>query len=312
MEQISLGQIARDLNFRSLNPDIDVETVMISHPDINRPALQLAGFFEHFDNNRIQVIGNVEMAYLHTLTAERRYEGFKELFARQIPCLIYCRDHMPEDQVRSLAARMQVPLLASHCFTSDVYAKVLRYLQEQLGPVQTIHGVLMDVMGVGVLITGESGIGKSEVALELIKRSHRLVADDAVELHRVNDARIVGRAPEITKNFIELRGVGIIDVMSLFGAQSIKNEQEVDMVIHLEEWNKDKVYDRLGSQEEYVKYLGNKIVCYRVPVRPGRNVAIIVETAAVNFRQKLMGYDALEKFYRRVQNNMMKGLDSGV
>ena len=310
MEQISLGQIARDLNFRSLTPDIDVEGVMISHPDINRPSLQLTGFFEHFDNNRIQIIGNVEMAYLSTLSPGQRKLVFKELFKRNIPCLIYCRDHLPEDQVRVLAEEYQVPLLASHCFTSDVASKTLRYLQEKLGPVQTIHGVLVDVMGVGVLITGESGIGKSEVALELIKRGHRLVADDAVELHRVNDVRIVGKAPEITKNFIELRGIGIIDVSTLFGFQSIKDEQDVDMAIRLESWDKEKVYDRLGSQEEYVKYLGNKITCYCIPVRPGRNVALIVETAAINFRQKRMGYDALEEFYRRVQNNMLKGMET--
>ena len=310
MDSISLSQIAADLNFRSLNPDVDIESVMISHPDINRPALQLAGFFEHFDNNRIQIIGNVEMAYLRTLSREQKIKVFTELFSREIPCLLYCRDHLPGEEVRVLADKYQVPLLASHCFTSDVYSKVLRYLQEKLGPVQTIHGVLVDVMGVGVLITGESGIGKSEVALELIKRGHRLVADDAVELHRVNDARIVGMAPEITKHFIELRGVGIIDVKALFGAQSIKDEQDVDMVIHLEDWNKDRVYDRLGSQEEYIKYLGNKIVCYNIPISPGRNAAIIVEAAAINFRQKNMGYDAVEELYRRVQSNMMKGLDS--
>ncbi len=310
MEKISLGQIARDLNFRSLTPDIDVESVMISHSDINRPSLQLVGFFEHFDNHRIQIIGNVEMAYLRTLTPEKRLSVFEELFKREIPCLIYCRDHMPDEDVYKLADKYQVPLLASHCLTSDVSSKVLRYLQEKLGPVQTIHGVLVDVVGVGVLITGESGIGKSEVALELIKRGHRLVADDAVELHRVNDVRIIGRAPEITKNFIELRGIGIIDVMSLFGAQSIKDEQDVDMVIHLQDWDKEMTFDRLGAQEEYIKYLGNKIIRYKVPVRPGRNVALIVETAAINFRQKRMGYDALEEFYRRVQNNMLKGIDN--
>ncbi|MDD6212470.1 MAG: HPr(Ser) kinase/phosphatase [Clostridiales bacterium] len=310
MDKISLNQVAVALNLRNLTPNIDIEGVMISHPDINRPALQLAGFFEHFDNKRIQIIGNVEMAYLKSLSRERKIEVFRMLFSKQIPCLVYCRDHMPDEDVRALAEEYQTPLLASHCFTSDVYAKVLRYLQEKLGPSLTIHGVLVDVFGEGVLIIGESGIGKSETALELIKRGHRLVADDAVELHRVNDARIVGRAPEVTRHFIELRGIGIIDVKALFGAESIKNEQDVDMVIRLEDWNKDKTYDRLGSQEDYIKYLGNKIVCYNIPIRPGRNLAVIVESAAVNFRQKKMGYDAMEELYKRIQNNMAKGIEN--
>ena len=309
MDKISLGQIARDLNYRLLTPDIDIETVMIDTPDINRPALQLTGFFEHFANNRIQMLGNVENAYLKTLTPERIKEIFTRLFDCNIPCLLYCADHMPDDVVRVLAEKHRVPILASHCLTSDVAAKSIRYLQEKLGPTQTIHGVLVDVVGVGVLITGESGIGKSEVALSLIKRGHRLVADDAVELHRVNDARIIGMAPEITRHFIELRGIGIIDVKALFGAESIKNEMDVDMVVHLENWDKEKKYARLGSQEDYVKYLGNKIVCYRVPIRPGRNTAVIVETAAINFRQKQMGYDAVQELYKRVQNNMMKGIE---
>ncbi|MCD8011531.1 MAG: HPr(Ser) kinase/phosphatase [Lachnospiraceae bacterium] len=310
MEGISLSQVAMDMNLRHLNPEVDIDGIRVTHWDVNRPALQMAGFFEHFDADRMQFIGNMEMAFLRTLTRERKNEVFRMLFSRNIPCLVYCRDHLPDEEVIGLADEYEVPLFASHCFTSDVYARVLRYLQEKLGPTQTIHGVLMDVAGVGILITGESGIGKSEAALELIKRGHRLVADDAVELHRINDAEIVGRAPEVTKHFIELRGIGIIDVKALFGAESVKDEQDVDMVIVLEDWNKDKTYDRLGSQEEYVKYLGNKILSCRIPIRPGRNVAIIVEAAAVNFRQKEMGYDAKEELYKRVQNNMLKGIES--
>ena len=308
MDRISLKEVAGDLNLRNLTPEIDIDQVMIGHPDINRPALQLAGFFEHFDNNRIQIVGNVEMAYIRTLSQERKREMFRMLFEQSIPCLVFCRDHMPDEDIMTLAREHNTPLLASHCFTSDVYAKVLRYLQEKLGPVQVIHGVLVDVFGEGVLITGESGIGKSETALELIKRGHRLVADDAVELHRVNDVRIVGKAPEVTRHFIELRGIGIIDVKALYGAESIKDEQDVNMVIHLEEWDKEKTYDRLGNKEEYVKYLGNKIQCYNVPIRPGRNVAVIVEAAAVNYRQKKMGYNAVDEFYKRVQENMMKNM----
>lgn len=167
-----------------------------------------------------------------------------------------------------------------------------------------IHGVLVDVFGEGVLITGESGIGKSETALELVKRGHRLVADDAVELRRVSEERLIGSAPEVTRHFIELRGIGIIDVKTLFGVESVKYEQNVDLVIRLEDWDPSKVYDRMGTNEEYVEYLGNKIICYSIPVRPGRNLAVIVESAAVNFRQKKMGYDAVQELYKRFQANM--------
>ncbi len=309
MDSISLRQVAEDMDLRELNPEVDTEQVQIYHPDINRPALQLAGFFEHFESERIQIVGNVEMAYLHTLTRERRNQVFRMLFDRNIPCLVYCRDHLPDEEIMAIATEHEVPLLATHCITSDVYTRILRYLQEKLGPSQTIHGVLMDVYGEGVLITGVSGIGKSEVALELIRRGHRLVADDAVELHRVNDTRIVGRAPEVTKHMIELRGIGIIDVKALYGAESVRDEQDLDMVIHLEDWDKDKVYDRLGAQEDYVKYLGNKVLCYNVPIRPGRNVAVIVETAAVNSRSKKMGYDAVKELYKRVESSMRRGLN---
>lgn len=306
MSEISVGQLARDNNLRSLTPDIDADEIILNVPNINRPALQLAGFFDHFDSHRVQIIGNVETAYVATLSREQKIYVFDKMFSFNIPCLVFCRNHMPDEDVLELARKYGVPLLASRCNTSDVFARVLRYLQETLAPTLTIHGVLMDIFGEGVLITGESGIGKSEAALELIKRGHRLVADDAVELHRVTEELLVGRAPEVTRHFIELRGIGIVDVKTLFGVESVKETQSVDMVINLEEWDRSKTYDRLGNKDEYVEYLGNKIICYSIPIRPGRNVAVIVESAAVNFRQKKMGYDALEEFYKRVQNNMIK------
>lgn len=185
-------------------------------------------------------------------------------------------------------------------------AEIIRWLGVQLAPCISIHGVLVDVYGEGVLITGESGIGKSEAALELIKRGHRLVSDDVVELRKVSDVTLVGSAPDITRHFIELRGIGIIDVKTLFGVESVKDTQSVDLVIKLEEWDRDKEYDRLGLHEEYTEYLGNKIVCHSLPIRPGRNLAIIVESAAVNHRQKKMGYNAAEALYKRVQANLAK------
>ena len=213
-------------------------------------------------------------------------------------------DH--EDMIE-LAKKYHKPLLSSHRITSDLMAEVIRWLGVELAPCISIHGVLMDVYGEGILIMGESGIGKSEAALELIKRGHRLVTDDVVEIKKVSDETLIGTAPDITRHFIELRGIGIIDVKSLFGVESIKETQGIDMVIKLEEWDRDKEYDRLGLHEEYTEYLGNKVVCHSLPIRPGRNLAIIVEAAAVNHRQKKMGYNAAQELYNRVTQNIMKG-----
>lgn len=208
-----------------------------------------------------------------------------------------------------LATQMNLPLFKSTKSTSDFMAEVIRFLKEQLAPCIVIHGVLVDVYGEGVLITGESGIGKSEAALELIKRGHRLVTDDAVEIRKISDDTLIGSAPGVTKYFIELRGIGIIDVKTLFGVESVKEKQQIDMVMQLEDWNKDTEYDRLGLEEEYTEYLGTKVVCHTLPIRPGRNLAVIVEAAAVNHRQKEMGYNAAKELYRRVQENMLKGAD---
>ena len=190
--------------------------------------------------------------------------------------------------------------------TSDVMAEVTRWLKAKLAPCISIHGVLVDVFGEGVLIMGESGIGKSEAALELLKRGHRLVSDDVVEIRKVSDETLVGSAPDITKYFIELRGIGIVDVKALFGVESVKNTQSIDMVIQLEEWDRNMEYDRLGLEEKYTEFLGNKVVCHNIPIRPGRNLAVIVETAAINYRQKKMGYNAAEELYRRVQENLAR------
>ena len=307
MDQISVGQLARAMNLVNLTPEIDLDSQMLKAEGIiNRPALQIAGFFEHFDYCRVQLIGNVEMAYLETITPERKAEIFRKMFGFAIPCMVFCRGHIPDDIILDAARKAVIPILTSKRVTADLYARILHYVQEKTAPTMVMHGVLIDVFGEGVLIIGESGIGKSEAALELIKRGHRLVADDAVELRRFNEERLIGSAPEVTRHFIELRGIGIIDVKTLFGVESVKDEQDVDMVIRLEEWDRAKTYDRLGTNEEYVEYLGNKIICYSIPVRPGRNVAVIVESAAVNYRQKKMGYDAVAELYKRVQNNMLR------
>lgn len=221
----------------------------------------------------------------------------------------FCRSQQPDQDLLELALKYEIPLLSSDASTSSFMAEIIRWLKVQLAPTISIHGVLVDVFGEGVLIMGESGIGKSEAALELIKRGHRLVTDDVVEIKKVSDETLIGTAPDITRHFIELRGIGIIDVKSLFGVESIKETQGIDMVIKLEEWDKDKEYDRLGLEETYTEILGNRVVSHNIPIRPGRNLAVIVETAAVNWRQRKMGYNAAQELYNRVQQNLNKGME---
>ena len=308
-EKVKLSKIVDKMGLENLTPDVDTSGIWLHVPDVNRPALQLTGFYDQFDNDRIQVIGNVEYSYLKSLSEEDRVSRYSQLLSSNIPCLVFCRDLSPEPEILKIASKYGIPILKSKGTTSAFVAEVIRWLNVQLAPCIVIHGVLVDVYGEGVLIVGESGIGKSEAALELIKRGHRLVTDDAVEIRKVSDETLIGTAPGVTKYFIELRGIGIIDVKTLFGVESIKETQQIDMVMKLEDWNKDKEYDRLGLEEEYIDYLGNKVVCHTLPIRPGRNLAVIVEAAAVDHRQKKMGNNAAKELYRRVQENLMKGDD---
>lgn len=303
-EELNVSKIIEKMSLKVLTPDIDISTKTVTVPDVNRPALQLAGFFDHFDNERVQIIGHVEAAYMQTLSAENKKERYDKLLSYNIPCLIYCRNLSPDEEMIEAARKYKIPILQSGKTTSSFEAEIIRWMKVELAPTISIHGVLVDVYGEGVLITGESGIGKSEAALELIKRGHRLVTDDVVEIKKVSDATLIGTSPEITRHFIELRGIGIVDVKTLFGVESVKEIQAIDMVIHLEDWDKEKEYDRFGLEEEYTEILGNKIVCHNLPIRPGRNLAVIVETAAVNYRQKKMGYNAAKELYNRVQNSI--------
>ena len=286
-------------------PEINTDEVKIIIPEVNRPALQLAGFFEHFDKERVQIIGNVECAFLDNMQRQNRQWVYEKLMSSGIPCLILCRGNKPDDDLISAGLKYGVPIMSTDTATSSFNAELSRWLNVELAPCITRHGVLVDVYGEGVLIMGESGIGKSEAALELIKRGHRLVTDDVVEIRRVSDETLIGTSPAITKHFIELRGIGIIDVKALFGVESILDSARIDMVIQLEEWSRDKEYDRMCLEERYTEFLGNKVVCHKIPIRPGRNLAVIVEAAAVNHRQKRMGYNAAVELYNRVQKNMM-------
>lgn len=306
METIAFSKIIENYGLKNHTPNIDPEKVIISTPELNRPALQLAGFFEHFDKERVQIIGNVEFAFLQNMERKNRLWVYDKLMSSGIPCLILCRGIEPDKDMLDAAYKNGVPVCSTEEATSRFDAELARWLNVQLAPSMTIHGVLVDVYGEGVLIMGESGIGKSEAALELIKRGHRLVTDDVVEIRKVSDETLVGTSPAITKHFIELRGIGIIDVKALFGVESILDTINIDMVIKLEEWNREKEYDRLGLEDSYTEFLGNKVVCYSIPIRPGRNLAVIVEAASVNHRQKKMGYNAAQELYNRVTENIMK------
>ena len=309
MASVSLKAIIEWMKLDNLTPDLDISKIRITQPDINRPALQLAGYVEHFEATRLQVIGFVEYTYMEGLAEEHKKDIYKEFLSFDIPAVVFCRELVPDPVFLKIAQEEKVPVLMTKKSTSAVMAEIIRWLNVKLAPCISIHGVLVDVYGEGVLITGESGIGKSEAALELIKRGHRLVSDDVVELRKVSDETLIGSAPDITKHFIELRGIGIIDVKTLFGVSSVRDTKNIDLVIKLEEWDKDKEYDRLGLEEEYTEYLGNKIVCHRIPIRPGRNLAVICESAAVNHRQKKMGYNAAQELYNRVQNSLQHKRD---
>ena len=301
---VKLSELAEKMELKNLTPTVELKGKEVSIPEVNRPALQLSGFFDHFDSDRVQIIGYVEYTYLQTLDYERKIKIYDELVTYKVPCIVYSRNLEPDKELIEKAAKQDIPIFQTEKQTSGFMAELIRWMNVKLAPCISIHGVLVDVYGVGVLIMGESGIGKSEAALELIKRGHRLVTDDVVEIRKVSDETLVGSAPDITRHFIELRGIGIVDVKSMFGVQSVRETQNIDLVITLEDWSREKEYDRLGLEESYTEFLGNKVVCHNIPIRPGRNLAIIVESAAVNHRQKQMGYNAAQELYKRVQENL--------
>lgn len=306
---VGVSKVAQKMDLFNFLPDLELKGHRIMISDVNRPALQLSGFFEHFEQSRVQIIGTVEYTYLQKLDAEKKEKIYKEFMAYDIPCIIFCRDLQPDEAFLRIAQESNVPVFGTKRSTSEFMAELIYCLSEQLAPCISIHGVLVDVYGEGLLIMGESGIGKSEAALELVRRGHRLITDDVVEIRKINDRMLVGTSPDITRYFIELRGIGIIDVKTLFGVECVKEKQQIDLVIKLEDWKKENEYDRLGLEEEYTEFLGNKVVCHSLPIRPGRNLAVICEAAAANHRQKKMGYNAAQELYRRVQENLTRTQD---
>lgn len=306
MSSVALSKLVEKLDLKNVTPEVDISHIRITTPEINRPALQLAGYFAHFAYERVQVVGYVEYTYLENESREKKLAIYEQFLSYKIPCMVYTTKTKPDDDILRMAAEKGIPVFTTTKATSPFMAEVIRWLNVELAPCISIHGVLVDVYGEGILIMGESGIGKSEAALELIKRGHRLISDDVVEIRRVSDETLIGSAPDITRHFIELRGIGIVDVKTLFGVQSVRETKNIDLVITLEEWNKEREYDRLGLEDQYTEFLGNKVVCHNLPIRPGRNLAIIVETAAINHRQKSMGYNAAQELYQRVQRNLTK------
>ena len=292
---VALSKLIEDLKLETVYMPRDPQEIMIKTVDINRPGLQLCGFYDYFDSNRIQLFGLGEFAYMEKYTPEERQQFLDQFFSQKVPAVIISRDlDIPEEMVTA-ANTYEVPLLRTSLPTCDFMATMIATLKVDLAPRITRHGVLVEVYGEGVLLLGESGVGKSETAIELVKRGHRLIADDAVELRRISYKQILGTAPENIRHFIELRGIGIVNVARVFGIGSVRSSVEVEMVIQLEPWDRTKNYDRTGLETEYTDILGVKVPKMLIPVMPGRNLAVIIETAAINNRQKEMGYNAAKE-----------------
>jgi len=299
---VELKNFVEEFGLENIVPEISLEGKKVISSGVNRPALQLAGFFDYFENDKVQLMGVVEKAYLERIEPMFREDVLRKLFSFGFPCLVISNNMEVFPEIKIFAKEFDVPVFRTKQSETEFITETNIYLADKLAERVTIHGVLVDISGVGVLILGDSGIGKSEAALELVKRGHRLVADDAVEIKRTSHSRLVGSCPELIKHFIELRGIGVINVKELFGATAVKNSQTIDMVIRLEMWDEKKVYDRMGLNDECYEILGNKLACNTIPVRPGRNIAAICEVAAVNNRMKHFGYNAAKVLSERLDN----------
>ena len=293
---VSLKELVREFDLNIDYAATDYDVIRLTVADLSRPGLQLAGYFNHFEPVRLQVMGNVEISYLEKLSPSERMLAFDRLFSYKIPGLVMARDARPDPECLAMAKKHNITILRTKKATSDIIAGIIAYMSAALAPRITRHGVLMEVYGEGILLIGESGIGKSEAAVELLKRGHRLIADDAVEIRRVSGDALVGNAPELIRNYIELRGIGIVNVAKLFGMGAVKPENTIDMVVNIVPWKTQEVYDRLGLEDQYMDILGIKIPMYTIPITPGRNLAVILEVAAMNNRQRQMGYNSAKEF----------------
>lgn len=297
---IALEKIISEFSLEILNMPEKPENIMISTTEVNRPGLHMAGYFEFFDEKRIQIIGKSEESFLLRFTPEKAESRLREFFSRKPSAVVICRNLQVSDMYREIAEEYGVPLMRTTESTSDFTSALIAFLNLNLAPRVTRHGVLVEVYGEGILLLGESGVGKSETAIELIKRGHRLIADDAVEIRRVSNKSLVGTAPDNIRHFIELRGIGIINASRIFGTGAVKITEKIDLVINLEIWDVNKVYDRMGLENQTTNILGLDIPSLTIPVKPGRNLAVIIEVAAMNSRQKKLGYNAAQDLLKRL------------
>lgn len=309
---VSLSDIVKQVGLTPLylpEGEDTLKNVKVSTADINRPGLPLAGCFDFFDKNRIQILGKVEQSYLSSFSREERVEKFDRLFSYRFPALCLSKDFDVFPELLEVAEKYSIPVFTYQEKTSSLMSDLISILNVALAPRITRHGVLVEVYGEGILLIGESGVGKSETAMELLKRGHRLVADDAVEIKRVSNRTLVGSSPPMIKHLIELRGIGIVDVRYIFGMGAVKESEKIDLVIQLENWDEDKKYERLGLDEDFYEILGLKVPTVTIPIKPGRNLAIIIEVAAMNNRQKRSGINAVEELNKRLKESMGLNVD---
>lgn len=300
---VPLVDIIKEFRLQVAHAASDLALIRITVPDVSRPGLQLAGYFDHFEPMRIQIMGNVELSYLEKLSTVERSIAFDRLFSYKIPALVLARDAQPYPECLAMAQKHNITILRMKEPTSVVLSSLITFMNSAMAPKITRHGVLMEIYGEGILLTGESGIGKSEAAVELLKRGHRLIADDAVEIKRISPKAVVGNAPSLIRNYIELRGIGIVNVARLFGVGAVKEENTINLVVNIVPWNNHQVYDRLGLEDQYMDILGVKVPMYTIPITPGRNLAVILEVAAMNNRQRRMGYNSAKEFTQQINSH---------
>lgn len=300
---VALTELVKEFNLEVVYASTDYESIRLTVEDVSRPGLQLAGYFDHFEPMRLQILGNVEVSYIQKETPQERAAIFDQFFSYKPPALLYARNFPVDSQCLEMARKHSITILRSGEATASLASNIIAYLRSALAPRITRHGVLVEVYGEGLLLVGDSGVGKSETALELLKRGHRLIADDAVEIRKLSNASLVGTAPDLIRNYIELRGIGIINVAKLFGMGAVRTENEINLVVNIVPWNTQEPYDRLGLEDQYTEILGVQVPVNTIPVTAGRNLAVILEVAAMNNRQRKLGYNPAKEFTEQIDNH---------
>lgn len=307
-KKVKVAELVRHFQLEVLSGEDGLKR-LITVDDLYRPGLEMAGYFHYHPIERIQILGRTEISFISMLPSEERRERMRKICLEETPCILISRGLEAPEELIEFSNEAQIPVLRSNIATTILSSRITDFLENKLAPTATIHGVLVDVYGVGMLITGGSGIGKSETALELVKRGHRLIADDAVEIRQTSDGKLTGTAPELIRHLLEIRGLGIINVMTLFGAGAVRTQKRIGLVIRLENWQQDKQYDRLGLDEEKTQIIETNVPLVTIPVRPGRNLAVIIEVAAMNFRLKRMGYNAALQFTNKLTETIADDMD---